>query len=353
MIALASKFEPASESRIAREVANSLVGAGQADDLALDFELARMTLWALTRDREPVHILRLMNTLMDAAKSLSPARDEQPLRRNLREVLDELADTGDVLELPGGHWHPAAVREVELGQPGVDRLLIGGLPTSVIPAQLQGDIVHERAFRRLRSQRLCEALALPVESFASWSGAPPVDLVEWANSILASRLATYTGPSDNSHLRIYAPNEAHRGVPQHRRWRDLTESLSGRFLADRVREFGRREFRIVELHTGRIEHSSANLLANEVRRFMYALDLLAENPVEVSIESGVGEVRLTLWSELPRPELRLFGALGALKTPLEQYYPRRWCFAARHEENVRRRLRALGVRLSEKRRGRR
>jgi hypothetical protein len=75
------------------------------------------------------------------------------------------------------------------------------------------------------------------------------------------------------------------------------------------------------------------------------MDSHVGNPVEVPFDSVGDTLKLTLWSELPRPELRLFAALGSLEVPVDRYYPRTWHIAGPARDVAIRRLHALGVRL--------
>lgn len=340
-----------SQAQVDEEIANHLVGSQCADRVTLDCALARTVVWTLTRCGRSVHIQGLMNVLLDVGCALSGATDERPLRARFHSILDDLLACGDLLELPGGRWHPAPVREIDLGRLSQSRLLVGGLPTSALPVGLRQDIVHERAFRHVRGTRLGEALGVPTEPWESWAGVPSAALAEWTKPIVNSDLAVYA--EDDGNIRIYAPGDASKRAPQRRRWRENLAAASGRFLADRVRRFGRREFRIVEIESGRVERAGAVILSGEARRLMYALDALAGNSVEVLCATSDEAVELTLWNELPSPERRLFGALGTLTTLEGRYYPRRWRFAPVHREIVTHSLQKLGVKLVEGRASRR
>jgi hypothetical protein len=80
---------------------------------------------------------------------------------------------------------------------------------------------------------------------------------------------------------------------------------------------------------------------------MYALDTRASKSVEVHIRTDNDRLALTLRSELPRSELRLFAAIGTLEIGEESYYPRTWWFAERYRDMVLRRLHALRITIVE------
>jgi len=340
---LGSQLRVVSSEQIEREIAIDLIGCDRADSVALDCARARTILWALSRANPP-HILSVMNMLLDRAIPLAGSSDEPAERRRIRGLLDELVEIGDVIELPGGRWHPAAVREVDLGKLDDHRLLIGGVPTTALPADLRAEIDHDGPFRRVRGDRLRRALALPTEQLDSWAGVPIANLTDWAERILSSKLSPYTEAQDGNVMRIYAPHNAWRGSQQTKRWQDRFESATGRFLAEKS-HFGTTEYRVIDVRSGRVEQSGAILLPGEARRLMYALDLRAANPVDVIYERTDGLLSLTLWSEIPRSERRLFGALGTLVAPRERYYPRRWRFALSRDAIVMKHIQALGVRL--------
>ncbi|HYG67423.1 MAG TPA: hypothetical protein VD838_07175, partial [Anaeromyxobacteraceae bacterium] len=182
------------------------------------------------------------------------------------------------------------------------------------------------------------------ETLESWSRAPTQRLEDWGRAVLTAPLSDYREPQrDESAFRIYAPEKARPGATQLRRWTDRFSDLSGRYLAERSRVFGAREYRVVDLSRGRVERSGAILAPGEDRRLRYAADALAQNPTRVQWKKGRDDVTVTLWSEMPRSEQRLFGALGCLAVTAGAYYPRRWQFARADAPLVRERLRSLSV----------
>lgn len=328
------------------ELSLSLVGVPRATPLTLDCALLRALIWSLTRSREPAHVHRILNQAERRASIYTPAGELPEVRERLRRTLDELADGGDLLDLGGGRWFPAGVREVPLGELAGERLLVGGLPTGVLPALLRAEVTHHGAARRLRTGVLREALGLPVEELDSWTRAPLQPLESWAERLLTSPLSPYSEPeSEAGSLRVYVPRAARRGTPQRWRWTEQLEGLTGTFLGERSRYLGVREVYLLELRGGRPVRIGAVIRRGEIRRLMYALDAESENPVEVGWIQDGGTLRVTLWSELPRSEQRLFAALGTLDEGAEGYYPRLWRFEREHAALVGQRLDALGVQL--------
>jgi hypothetical protein len=88
------------------------------------------------------------------------------------------------------------------------------------------------------------------------------------------------------------------------------------------------------------------LAPGEASRLRYALDALSGNPTRVSWHENRDGVVVSLWSGIPRPEQRLFAALGCPELS-ERSYPRRWHFARGDTPVVRARLEALAVTIAQ------
>ena len=296
--------------------------------LSADCCLLRSCVWALSRGVEPVHVLRVVNL----ALAVSDVVDDIPQRREeLRRILEELCEVRDLVSLPEGRWIPAPTREVLLPESD-ERLLVGGLPSSVLPMELRRRIVHHGPYRRMIGAALGNALELPQEPMASWTGGPAQDLESWSEQILNVDLIPYQEPQDRSRLRVYAP-ELSVGSLQIKRWFDRLGDLSGRYLARRERVFGAVEYRIVEVRRGSVVATN-DLGSSEARRLMYALDWRARRSIEIQCENEANFFSIVIRNELPGPELRLFGAIGILKVPDEAYYPRTWRFGEAYRKNV-------------------
>lgn len=325
-------------------ISTHLHGGATHDDIAADCALLRSCVWSLSSVTEPVHILRVMNLALSMWDS---AQDVQQRRERLHEALEELSEAGDLISLPEGRWLPAATREVLLESGSDERLLVGGLPTGLLPKELKNLVVHHGPYRRIDGSILGDSLNLAKESLISWTGSPPESLEDWAAERLNVKLGRYSEPQEGSRIRVYAPELARERSTQVKRWFERPAALSGRYLAARERIFGVREYRIVELEDGAIVSINESLAPGEGRRLMYALDARAGKPVEVRLGAKGNNISITLRSELPRSEQRLFGALGILEVPEGDYYPRTWWFEDRYSEIVLSQLQTLGVRIVE------
>ena len=122
------------------------------------------------------------------------------------------------------------------------------------------------------------------------------------------------------------PASARPGTPQFRRWSDSAGPTTGTLLARRMRLYGAREYRLVDLRAGQIV-AACDLQGVDVRRLMYALDLAAKNPVRACRLHAGDRAEWLPTSELPRAEQRTFAAFGTLTIPDDRPFERRWAFA--------------------------
>lgn len=339
--------------RVATAIAHEqLVGFANCEDqLTVDCAALRGCLWVLSgAGGVPVHVLRIINASVQIALhgDLAADHDHAVRRERLREALDDLAAARDVIEFPNGRWLPAAVRVVPVGNGVGESLLVGGVPSSLLPVELRGTICHHGAFRRTVGDRVQKALNLPTEGLDRWTGAPDLDLLAWTSQVMASRgLDPYEEQSEAQRLRVYAPGSATPGCSQYGRWTDAVGKLPpGRYLARREWLLGGLVPRLVEIAVGRIVRAGVpSLGAGDLRRLCYGLDASAGNPTTAEEEASEGKVTFTLRSEIPHAEARLFAALGQLTIPTDSYYPRRWSFDLAQRDLIAGRLTGLGVRL--------
>jgi hypothetical protein len=311
-----------------------LIGRAECDQLTSDCALLRTVAWALTGGNRPIHILRLLN-LASSYDSNSEAS-----RARFKECLDELAEAGDLAELANGRWLPAPTREVVLATNDDTRLLVGGLPTSALPAKLKLEIDHSGAYRRVKGERLVKELALPRESRANWLGESPARLEEWTEQALEGRYEAYR--DEGRSLFVYAPELFPQSSLQLKRWVERTHKLSGRYLGRQELPFGMRRHYAVEVTSGKVSRLM-NLRQVDLRRLQYGLDLRAGKSLGIEEQKRWDSISLILKNELPRPERRYLAALGRLTVPEEGYYPRTWSIPIQYAADVRARLNALGI----------
>jgi hypothetical protein len=148
-------------------------------------------------------------------------------------------------------------------------------------------------------------------------------------------------PDKSEAFKFYLPEKARPGTPQFKRWSADAANITGTVLARRTRLYGAREYRLVDVRSGKIV-SACEFQDIDVRRFMYALDMAAKNPVHAR-QFRVGDRRQWHFtSELPRAEKRMFAALGSVTIPGDRPFERRWMFY-RNEELALGMLRSLGI----------
>ncbi len=306
------------------------------------FEILRATVWGMAAPNGAVHINRVLAAALPAWRLLaerSTASDET-LRADLRAALVALESAGDLLRLPGGYWGPATTRIVKFPVEA-GRLLVGGLPSSLLP--INPDAVQYQGPHRHLMELAPELdAALPKEDLASWSRRPGAPLQEWACEVIESSERQPYTPTNSETFEFYTPTSAQPAAPQFRRWSDSPGPKTATMLARRMRIYGAREYRLVDVRAERVV-GVCDLQGVDVRRLMYALDLAAKNPVRARRLSRERAEWLFM-SELPRAEQRTFVTCGTLTIPEERPFERRWTFA-RNEDLALGMLRELGITL--------
>lgn len=315
-------------------LARQLTGSEACDQIAEDCALLRSCAWALTDGVRPVHVLRLLNL----ASTLHLAGDAS--RGKLKEALQELSECGDLVEMSTGQWLPAPTREVRLGTGDDMRLLVGGFPTSLLPAERAAQIEHLGPYRRVKGDVLSKEFELPQQSLEAWMGHAPSDLLEWTQSVLEGSYERHR-PTGRS-IEVYAPKLSSVSTPQMFRWVDRTDKLSGIYLSREELPFGGKRHYAVKIAKGQII-GIRTMPPFDVRRLLYGLDLLAEKAVTVEEISRLADTSFVLKSVLPQAEQRLFAALGQLSVPEDKYYPQTWTFHQEHAVEIKKRLARLGV----------
>jgi hypothetical protein len=303
-------------------------------------ELLRATLWALSVPvgDEPfreVHVTRLLNRALETLLALDDESDEAALRLRLREVLDGLVAHGDANDRGEGRYLPGSCRLVRLG---VGALLVGGIPTSLLPESTRRGLEHNGVTRRLLVGNI-DGLHLPEEQLPIWAHIPPEPLASWGAQMCRQPLEKHGTASEPKADELYAPSLA-RGAHQLRRWSAARREIpDGLYLGRQRRVFGAQEYFLADLRAGVVARSGGVFLPGEWKRFMFYTDLRDGNPLMTELSQREGTLRVKLHGGLPLGEWRLFSALGEWR---EQ--DRSWLFH-RSEDHPRvvERLRALHV----------
>mgnify|MGYP005842156131 CR=1 FL=1 len=339
----------------ARALVRKALGVPASDNFdrdigpALCAEVLRAALWSLwSVEQRPVYVTRLLGS---AARLLLPwPQDETEGRpaiaEQLRATLQELEIVGDLAALPRGGWVPAPLRSVHL--PAIHRhIILGGVPTRLLPARLQATIERTGTVRLVP----VPASDLKIDAIPEheWLRRPSGDLAAWTRTVLDT---TELGSAGDLAVEIYAPTAASAGADQYHRWQQRADRLpDGLYLArKRIRRGSIVHYYIVRIVAGRIDGAGTPALGDgDARRLMYGLDLLAKKPVRVLAQQRRGLWRVTLRSELPQAEQRLFLAIGREDVrPDGRYYPRCWELSLQYMPTARSALIALGVQIDER-----
>jgi hypothetical protein len=290
-------------------------------------------------------------SLCERAKSLLQPLATLDLVR-IREVLEELAASGDATSGPGGLFAAAPLRVVDIA---AGRYAFHGtLPTShlrrLLPlGELQGGVTRYGIVPPGHESQLAEAvsrlggLVLPAKRWAGLDRVPSAG-PEWLEE-LNHRLAL--GPAGAADQGLVTPWQAYRpdrGGPQRQRWRSGEAEAVPACLWRARHEHG--WWRFAWTAGGSPDSSPHTRLGqDEACRAQFALDRRAGTVLAVQLRAGPQDVEMEIEAFLPRAEYRLLTTLG---TRVEADGPPRYRvpIAAWDEAAVALRER-LGLRLSE------
>lgn len=338
-------FEVLRDPRQAAVAVKAMLGLNAScSSSSIQFEILRATVWSLAAPAGRVHTNRVLSAALPTWRLLSEraTASEEALRVELRAALSTLEDTGDLLQLGGGYWCSATARLVEIPA-GAGHLLIGGVPSSLLP--IEDGVLHYHGPHRHFAKPSRElTTALPAEDFASWSRMPSNSLEEWAREVVDSLERQPYSPASAEAFEFYLPASSRPGAPQFKRWCESAGATTGVLLARRLRLYWR-EYRLVDVSAGRIV-GVCDLQGVDARRLMYALDQDARNPVGARRLDAGHRAEWLFTSELPRAEQRAFAAFGTLTIADDRPFERRWTFA-RNEELALGMLRELGITLEQ------
>ncbi len=337
-------FKTASPVDAANCLRDALCISAGCSLLDAKYELLRTTVWNFGSPEKPIHVAKVLNASIPLWRLIRgrSADAQDDLRAELREALGQLSDSGDLVELSGGRWTPAATRTVQL-HTSANYLLVGGVPLSTLPIALR-DVRHHGPYRHVSQVDGLKELC-PQERYVDWARLPDRSLQEWSRELLESVALSPYVPTSQDPYEFYLPDKARKRTPQFKRWVRDPGSIKGQILVRRTRLYAAREYRIVELNAGKITRS-AEIQKSDARRLMYALDAEAGNPVLCRYITHKGDTNeIVLTSELPRPEQRVFAAFGVLEIPSDRRFERRWHFCQPHDLALTL-LRSLNIEIS-------
>src|SRR5260370_9921712 len=339
-----------SASVVAKRIKQDLVGshASQASLEALAAEVIRVALWAhCTHDQKfsfteaSVTTRRLLELaraiwapLSDAAQEGNPAKDttygNEP-GRNVeigRELLDTLAEQGDIFALSGGRWLPAPLRFVPVTP--TYHLVVGGMPTHTLTLALLRTLRLHGSFRHVEGNAISSLqqgsgsiIQWQFQSLQRWLGSSQTldDLIRYFDGQELLTVA-HQNVSETS-LEAYVASD---DKPQLLRWRSLDQVTDGRYLLRTSTPCGAYQYSIGLISNRRLTQQSAGLWQIDIRRLCYALDNRAGKPTSVRWNEVQRE--LILSSEFPGRERKFLSSVGTLQENTDSnYYPRRWRIA--------------------------
>lgn len=341
---------PLSPQKVAIQAKAMLFGASarRASDEAIRAEAIRIAVWTQTITRQSNELSQLAvstHQVLKVARTLIINADQNEPETSLeRELLDDLAEQGDLYAFPGGRWLPAPHRLVPIRDNYY--LLVGGLPTHLLPQAVLEMLHFHGSFRAIDTS--VGNLVLPTDEYTSfwqyqplesWLGPKPPTLHELARIFHTMELVPVH--RQNQELEAYV---ASINGPQARRWQTLDTINDGQYLLRTAVQFGMREYTRGVIRGHHLIQQSATLRSINIRRLCYALDDEAHTSTSVNWERDQG--KLILRSELPARERKFLASIGQLQVPQDSYYPRIWMgIAPKFHERVEEMLSQLSVNI--------
>lgn len=361
---------PLTIQEVAKRLKATLFGpiAKQAAPEAIRAEIIRVALWEQSVLKQPntfSNAATLTQQLLSRARTLwTPFHDATPQLDTKgeytaesgwqdegelnRQALDMLAEQGDLLALPRGHWLPAPLRLV----PATPELylLVGGVPSSLLPEPVLSALCLHGSFRQVRTVIILANPSLNREdnhwefqTLEHWLGTSHADFQELLSHFrnIEMEIVVY----QNSLQSIEAYN-ASINQPQWSRWQSLERiSNDGRYLLRERTLWGKTSYSIGEVQSQQIKKQSHVLESLDIRRLCYALDADANVPTKATWKKVKEQGLLYLSTELPARERKRLATLGLLQQQGKKYYPRIWQIALQHESTIKELLAQLGITL--------
>ncbi len=261
-----------------------------------------------------------------------------------RELLDILAEQGDVLSLERGRWIPAPLRLVPLSRELY--LLAGGIPTILLPEPIIQALRLHSSFRQIAS-KVIQAVPAPYQNGLwqfqtqeSWLGAVPPTLSELVEQFNQQELRAVQRSNTQS-LEAYV---ASINKPQELRWQPLERVPDGCYLLRNLLSWGLGRYSIGEVQGHDLIKQGQLPASLEIRRLLYALGTAAGAPVRAGWERESNIFVLS--NELPARERKKLTTMGSLQANKGlTYYPRRWRVAPYHHQEVWNLLTGLEIRI--------
>ena len=330
---------------VAKQTKKDLLGlhAAQASLESLTAEVIRVSLWAQSAYRQASslseasvttqRLLKLARAIWRPVASTYMGNDgiygvpcddssSDPIELE-GEILESLAEQGDICEIRSGYWLPAPLRIVRITP--TYHLLIGGMPTRSFTPVLHRALNFHGSFRNIGGDvhtALFQDASIPMQwqSLENWLGSvQPLEAFVRYFDELELFPVSHQHVSDTS-LDAY---DASIHLSQYSRWQSLNRVKNGRYLLRASTPWGINHYTIGFINDHLLTDQSAELRRTDIRRLCYAIDKQAGNPTKArwNQERNV----LILHSELPARERKLLSSIGRLiENTNGNYYPRQW-----------------------------
>lgn len=363
---------PLQTGQVAKQLEKMLFGpcASQITLEGLRSELLRVSLWELVMLRQPATLTASSVTtqqILGRARMFweamvdegmlqsaswtqqSVSEDDQPWQDEEDEnegvnryLLEALAEQGDVFSLGRGRWISVPLRLVPLSSSLY--LLVGGMPTALLPQLILNDLRLHGSFRQIESQ-VIQSVPAPsqyeewqFQTREHWLGAPALELPTLVEQFNQQELGIVQYRTAQS-LEAYV---ASLDKPQGLRWRPLEHVSDGRYLLRSRMAWGQGRYSIGEIQSHCLIKQSGMPGSIEIRRLLYALGEAAGVPARARWEQETNT--FVLDSELPMRERKLLATIGLLQPNKgHSYYPRRWRVASQQSMEVITLLKRLGI----------
>jgi hypothetical protein len=359
---------PLLTSDVANQLKTALFGARNPQPSyeaeTLMAEALRIAIWALnvlkqdplhtgtaaTTRRVLAHARAIWEPLREKSNEHATQQSEQAIGDNVeeadleRDALKALEEQCDAFSLPGGFWLPAPLRLVSTT--GTEHLLVGGLPTHLLPPTMLEHIRLHGSFRQIDTATFPGPLPTSTyirtwqfQSQGDWLGPRPITLEQHIQDFHMRELLPVNLDTASQSLEAYA---AYLDKPQAQRWVSFDMVRDGRYLLRTQMLWGKRQYSVGQVEQHRLVRQNYESPSTDIRRLCYALDREAKTPTRVV----QGRSRIILRSELPARERKQMMAIGNLRIPQEGYYPREWIGITPQQMSiVHDMLQQLGIRI--------
>ncbi|MBY6706221.1 hypothetical protein HQ308_05345 [Rhodococcus sp. BP-241] len=334
-------LQPVKESAAREAIARALALPDKADDETRRCEMLRAVTWASTSADTPVYIGKLLNRAVSVDKSIYSTtlnQSDSDRRAELRNLLDVLADLGDLAELANGYWVsvPGVVVKSDRREP---ELLVSGIPLRLLDRAARDGVACAGATRQIIDQSLLDNLGLPQVGLWMWANKPESTLSTWTAEIIGTT-PIVDGQLDD--LEFYLADNERRSFIQAIRWKPPDRRLTGTYLYRHTVLRHWRVYGLARVAAG-VVTGTCEIGRDDARRLMYGYDQIANNPVRATWrESADGVSEVVLHNPIPAPEMRALTALGR-RLPASNFQYR--FVATSHRSQIRRTLEDLGIQI--------